>query len=189
MKKNIIFLDLGGVVFQSTGKSTSQIDWPTITKLNEVYDHDLNIGADKFPEFMVDYNELTSQNLTGPEFLEKLFDTLEINTELINIVKAFGDIIIVSDNYKENIHYISRRYDFDSWAKAQVYSFDYQIVKPNPKFFQRLLQDFASHEASDLILIDDSLHKLKSAAENGITGIHFQNNLQTERELKTFFDK
>lgn len=187
MSNQIIFLDLGGVVFQSTGKSNSQIDWTIITTLNERYGYDLNIGKDKFPEFMADYNKLTSQNLSGLEFLEKLFDTLEINTELINIVKSYADIVIISDNYKENIEYISKRFDFESWAKAQVYSFDYQLIKSNPQFFQRLVKDFTKYKINSLLLIDDSHEKLKSASDNGIAGIHFHNNDQTERELKTFF--
>jgi len=187
MNNNIILLDLGGVVFQSTGNSTSQIDWKIITQLNHKYGFDLNIGLDKFPDFMADYNQLSFQTLTGFLFLKYLHETLQINTELIEIVKDYGDIIIVSDNYKENIEYISKLYDFESWSIAQVYSFNYKMVKSNPQFFRKLLSEFENLKNSKIVLIDDSPSKLKSAGQNGIAGIHFQNNEQTQRELNEMY--
>lgn len=187
MKDNIILLDLGGVVFQSTGNSTKHIDWKIITELNHIYGYDLNIGEDRFPDFMVDYNQLTAQKLTGDQFLKNLFDTLKINQELIEIVQEYGDIIIVSDNYKENIDYISKRYDFKSWAVAQVYSYNFKMQKSNPLFFEELLSNFKELDQRKLVLIDDSLSKLNSAKQNGIAGIHYQSNQQTKKELAEFY--
>lgn len=86
-KRNVVLLDLGGVVFQSTGESNQKIHWSVISKLNDKYGHDLNVGKDKFPDFIEEYNKLTKQNLTGKEFLKEVFDTLKINSELIEIVK------------------------------------------------------------------------------------------------------
>ena len=47
------------MVFQSSGKSTAQIYWEVITKLNHKYGHELNIGEDRFPDFMDEYNQLS----------------------------------------------------------------------------------------------------------------------------------
>lgn len=125
MKKGkITLLDLGGVVFQSTGISNGLINWPIITSLNDKYGHELNIGKNKFPEFMVEYNLLTNQNLSGKKFLEAVFDTLEINQELIDMVQRVSSIVIVSDNYRENIEYISERFEFSKWADKQYYSYE-----------------------------------------------------------------
>jgi hypothetical protein len=89
MKRNkLALLDLGGVVFQSTGVSNEKVKWNIISKLNEKYGHGLNIGKDLFPEFMAEYNELTAQDLRGEAFLESVFDTLEINRELIEMLRG-----------------------------------------------------------------------------------------------------
>jgi FMN phosphatase YigB (HAD superfamily) len=184
MKKNkIILLDLGGVVFQSTGLSNQFIDWKIISNLNNVYGHDLNIGRDKFPDFIADYNSLTKQSLSGKDFLIGVFDTLEINRELIEMATNIGDIVIVSDNYRENIMYISKRYAFHEWAKKQIYSFDYEMEKTNPLFFERLLKELNEYDLKDFIFIDDSPNKIASAAIHGIKSILYQNNEQIKKEL------
>lgn len=182
-QKQIILLDLGGVVFQSSGTSNSNINWKVINELNEKHGTELNVGEDKFPDFMIDYNEITNQSLSGNDFLRLVFDTLEINTTLIESLKKIGDIIIVSDNYRENIAYISERYVFESWAIKQYYSFDFQMVKSNPIFFKLLLEDLEEYDKAQMIFIDDSTSKLESAAKNGIEGILFQYNEQVFQAL------
>lgn len=181
-----VLLDLGGVVFQSTGISNQRIDWPTITQLNAIYGFDLNIGKDRFPQFIRDYNQRTGQALRAMEFLKELFDTLAINTELIELIRHKREIIIVSDNYRENIQYISKRYDFNSWSIQQIYSFDYEMEKSNPLFFQRLLKDNHHLSIENIVFIDDSLSKIKSAATQGIQGILFKDNTQLKEELENY---
>ena len=182
-KNKIVLLDLGGVVFQSTGKSNELINWKIISQLNNKYGHDLNIGKDKFGAFLKEYNRLTSQDLEGKAFLKAVFDTLTINQELINLLKEEYEIIIVSDNYRENIAYISKRYNFKSWAKGAIYSFDYEMVKSNPAFFQKLLMELP-YRAEELLFIDDSLNKIESASKSGIKGILFVDNAQVKRALE-----
>ncbi|MEO0339813.1 MAG: hypothetical protein AAF242_11415 [Bacteroidota bacterium] len=179
----VILLDLGGVVFQSTGDSNQKINWPIISKLNHKYGHDLNVGKDKFPDFMDEYNALTNQQLKGEEFLKEVFDTLAINSELIEMASSIGDIVIVSDNYRENIAYISERYHFASWAVKQIYSFDYSMVKSNLAFFKKLLKELEPHKAEDMLFIDDSLSKLESAKASGIQGVLYKDNDQVKDEL------
>jgi HAD superfamily hydrolase (TIGR01509 family) len=186
MHRKIILLDLGGVVFQSSGVSDDIIKWDIINKLNHKYSYELNIGKDKFPSFLKEYNEQTNQHLSGQEFLKAVFDTLEINTELIEIVKENNDIIIVSDNYRENINYISQRFDFASWSINQIYSFDYQLEKSNPIFFQKLTAELDHYDKKEMLFIDDSTSKITSAEKSGIQGILFKNNNQIKEELKKY---
>lgn len=182
-KRKIILLDLGGVVFQSTGISNKKIQWDVITQLNYKYGHELNIGMDKFPDFLFEYNQLTSQTLKGEEFLKEVFDTLKINQELIDLIRKEHEIIIVSDNYRENIAYISKRYKFKDWAIRQIYSFDYQMVKANPDFFKKLKKDLNSYEVEEMLFIDDSINKVESARKSGIKGIVYRNNQQIKEQL------
>ena len=184
MHRKVTLLDLGGVVFQSTGKSNKQIQWKIISELNHKYGYELNIGEDKFSNFLEEYNEITKQYLSGKEFLKSVFDTLEINTELIDLIREDSDIVIVSDNYRENINYISKRYDFQSWAVKQIYSFDYKMEKSNPNLFRRLLEELSEYKKEEIVFIDDSQSKLDSAGKSGIKGILFKNNKQIKEDLK-----
>lgn len=184
--QKITLLDLGGVVFRSTGSSNSGIDWNIISQLNKRYGAQMDLGENRFHDFLAEYNEKTQQTLKGKQFLEKVFDTLKINTELIEFLQTRSHIIIVSDNYRENIAYISERYQFDKWSIKQFYSYDYQMYKSNPDFFKRLLNDLKDLEYEDLIFIDDSQSKLESAMKSGINGILYKHNEQVKTALTAF---
>ena len=189
MSRKITLLDLGGVVFQSSGISNDQINWKIIIELNHKYGHGLNIGKDYFPKFMTEYNAKTNQELSGAAFLAAVFDTLEFNAELVEMVGKDREIIIVSDNYRENIAYISKRYNFASWAAEQIYSFDYQMEKANPLFFKKLLNELTDYDLDQLIFIDDSPKKIESAKANGIKGILFEGNDLTRERFKKIENK
>ena len=181
-QKPICLLDLGGVTFLSTGESNDEINWPVISKLNYIYGHDLNIGKDVFPEFIKAYNSRTGLNLDGDLFLQLLWETLSYNNDLIDRLKEMYDIVIVSDNYRENIDYIAKLYDFDSWAFDEFYSFDFELEKSDPIFFEQLIKE-TGWKGSDLIFIDDSQSKLDSAAQQGIKGFLFKSNEQLFAEI------
>lgn len=175
-----ILLDLGGVVFQSTGKSNEKIDWDIINQLNEKYGHDLNTGKSRLTNFLSEYSYMTNQFLGENEFLSGIFDTLDFNQELIDLLKSRYEIIVVSDNYRENIEYISERFKFSEWAREEIYSYDYQMFKSNKKFFKRLLEEVGVAK-EELLLIDDSQSKIDSAASSGIKGILFESTSQIEK--------
>ena len=174
MQKQIL-LDLGGVVFQASGVTNDIIQWNVINALNDRYGHELNIGEDLFPDFMADYNTRTGQALSGAEFLSEVFDTLDFNAPLVEFLQNQGAISIVSDNYRENIAYISQRFAFDTWASAQFYSFDLGLEKSDAQFFPELLRRMGV-DAAQCILIDDSPAKISSAEAHGIAGLLFTSN-------------
>ena len=177
-----ILLDLGGVVFGTSGTSDERIDWDTILSLNYIYGHRFNIGEAVFADFMAAYNRRTGQKLSGPVFLEAVFDTLVFNRELVDLIRVRYPIVIVSDNYRENIEYISRRFSFSDWSEQGIYSFDLKLEKSDPRFFQEVLQILGAPPQS-LLLIDDSQAKIDSAAQSGIQGIQYENNHQVSRYL------
>lgn len=183
-RKKIFLLDLGGVVFQLAGKSNASINWKIIWELNSKHGAAMDLGGNGYKDFLLEYNRLTNQSLEGETFLERVFNTLDFNKELVDFLKERRDIIIVSDNYRENINYISKRYDFASWSIKQFYSFDYKMYKSNPDFFKQLLLDTKEYEIEDLLLIDDSESKINSAAQNGIKGILYKNNEQIKEALQ-----
>lgn len=183
-KRNIVLLDLGGVSFLPNGKSSTIINWEIINTLNSKYERGLKYS---FTQLLFEYNQLSNQSLHENEFLQEVFSTLDLNTELIDIVKEKNDIIIVSDNYVESINYISEKYDFKKWSIKQIYSYDYKMVKSNPDFFKKLLDEIKEYNFESLIFIDDSTTKIKSASQNGIKGILYQSNEQVKKELQEHF--
>lgn len=185
MRENkAILLDLGGVVLQPDNVLDPNINWRIINELNTKYE-----SGEKytFDDLYRHHNTLTGQSLTKTIFLDKIFSTLKVNEALVSIVRAYGDIIIVSDNYRESVNYIAKKYDFDRWSIKQVYSYDYKMVKSNPEFFKKLLKEVPQYTPENLLLIDDSPEKLKSAATVGIQGIRYENNTQIKDDLHHYF--
>lgn len=177
-----ILLDLGGVTFQSTGVSNDIINWEEVSKLNQKYGGQMSVGQVALPVFLKEYNAATNQALTDTPFLEAIWDTLEMNTELVEYLSARYEIIIVSDNYRENIEYVAQRFALGEWASRQFYSYDYGILKEEPAFFERLIKELP-YPADALTLIDDSPHKLAAAATVGIKGLLFKSTEEVIRAL------
>jgi FMN phosphatase YigB (HAD superfamily) len=178
----ILLLDLGGVVFQSTGRSSELIDWAKVGQLNRKYGHQLNIGADLFPTFVAEYNALTQQELDGPGFLKAIWETLEMNQELVEYLKARYRIFILSDNYRENIAFISERFHFSEWAQGQYYSFDFGLAKNNPQLFQLVLEELGL-KGSSVYYLDDDPGNIARAEAFGIRGVCFKENQQAMAAL------
>lgn len=177
-----ILLDLGGVVFNSSGVSNNQIKWSVINELNHQYGHALNIGQPVFDLFMAAYNEKTDLSISGSDFLSLVFDTLKFNQSLIDMLSHYP-IIIVSDNYRENINYISKRFHFSKWALDQYYSFDLELEKSDPTFFPKLLE-LLQKPAKEFIFIDDSIKKIRNAREVGISAVQYLDNDSLRSELE-----
>jgi len=54
----------------------------------------------------------------------------------------------------------------------------------NPAFFERLLVELKDVDVESLLFIDDSKRKIERAAQHGITGILFENNVW--RDIRSF---
>lgn len=175
MNKQPLLLDLGGVVFESTGVSNEKIDWRIISQLNNKYGHELNIGADVFPSFLQDYNRLTNQSLSPAVFLEVIWETLRFNKALIEFLLPDFDIYILSDNYRENIEYISKKYNFKDWATGQFYSFEFGMGKEKVEIFHKVIEALP-YSANQLLFVDDSQYKIDNARLAGINSILFVSN-------------
>ncbi|MEM0992864.1 MAG: HAD family phosphatase [Bacteroidota bacterium] len=74
------------------------------------------------------------------------------------------------------------RYDFLQWFEGTLVSGQEKMRKPNPLFYQRLLNRFQI-DPSQSVFIDDNLRNVKAAREQGIPSIHFQSPEQLEKAL------
>jgi putative hydrolase of the HAD superfamily len=182
-----VLLDLGGVVFNSTGKDSNKINWKVISELNEKYGYELDIGKGIFQNFLDEYNLKTNQNLSEEEFLKSIFDTLEFNSDLVDFLKNDYKIVILSDNYRDNINYISKRYNFLEWSSEQFYSYDFKMTKSNKTIFSKVLEKLGV-EAKDCIFIDDDKNNVENAKSLGISSILYKNNEETFNTIHSLED-
>lgn len=74
-------------------------------------------------------------------------------------------------------------YEFLQWFDGIVVSGKEKIRKPQPDFYQLLLDRYAVNKAN-AIFIDDNIRNVKAAEEFGIESIHFQSSRQLLSELE-----
>lgn len=75
------------------------------------------------------------------------------------------------------------RYAFLHWFDGRVVSGEEKMRKPEPAFYQRLLDRYAINP-SEALFIDDNLRNIKAAEAMGIRSIHFTSPAALERSLK-----
>lgn len=62
-KKRIALLDLEGLLFQSIDRSNEKIDWKIISNFNEKHESQMDLGENKFQDFILDYNHQINKTL------------------------------------------------------------------------------------------------------------------------------
>ena len=75
------------------------------------------------------------------------------------------------------------RYEFLQWFDGIVVSGTEMMRKPNPDFYQILLDRY-NVKAEEALFIDDNLRNVKAASIMGINSIHFVSPDQLEQELE-----
>lgn len=74
------------------------------------------------------------------------------------------------------------RYAFLHWFDGRVVSGEEKIRKPDPAFYQRLLDRY-NVKSSEALFIDDNLRNIKAAEAMGIRSIHFTGPAALELSL------
>ena len=75
------------------------------------------------------------------------------------------------------------RYDFLQWMDGRVVSGEERMRKPDPRFYQVLLDRYGL-QVSDVLFIDDNLRNADAAEALGIKTIRFQNPSQLRNDLE-----
>jgi putative hydrolase of the HAD superfamily len=111
---------------------------------------------------------------------------LSESVDLLNQLKAEGHAIYALSNMgHDNAAYLAKTAAFWSQFDGRVISAEVNLVKPDPKIYQHLLNQFGLTN-SDCVFIDDSLDNIQVAENLGIKGIHFTSAMQTRNELNGF---
>jgi len=179
-----LVLDVGNVLMHPGGPKQDiserlqknginpEIAWETYSK----YQIDLDLGKVDYEEVLKEYNEQANQSLTLEEYFTKLFDSLDLNTELIDFCKRSKlKKSILSNNHKWNHIFLEKYLKLSEWATVQVYSYEHGVRKPDSKLFKIFL-DKIEESPEECLLIDDKDNNCKAAETLGMKTILFTGN-------------
>jgi HAD superfamily hydrolase (TIGR01509 family) len=104
--------------------------------------------------------------------------------ELVKKLRGLGhELLFLSDNTAERVHYLNERYDFLGQFKEGVFSHVVGRVKPDPALYELVLAR-ASHPATECVYIDNKVELLEPARALGMSVIAFENPAQLELALQ-----
>lgn len=81
---------------------------------------------------------------------------------------------------------VRHKYEMFDWFEAILLSGEVKLTKPDPRIF-RIMLDRIGREASECVLVDDSIGNIEAARQLGFRTIHFQSPEQLQVELEPLF--
>jgi 2-haloacid dehalogenase len=116
---------------------------------------------------------------------EMLGNAIEGTVALFKQLKDSGQykIYALTNWSAETFPVAVQRYDFLNWFDGIVVSGTEKMRKPNPAFYQLLLNRY-SVKASEALFIDDNLRNILAAEKMGIRSIHFTSAEQLKAALE-----
>ena len=116
---------------------------------------------------------------------EMLGDAIDGSVALFKQLKESGNykIYALTNWSAETFPVALQRYDFLQWFDGIVVSGTEKMRKPNPAFYQLLLDRYHV-KASEALFIDDNLRNVLAAQKMGISSIHFSSAQKLRSELE-----
>jgi 2-haloacid dehalogenase len=116
---------------------------------------------------------------------EMLGDAIEGTVKLFKQLKNSGkyNIYALTNWSAETFPVALERYDFLNWFDGIVVSGTEKMRKPNPAFYQLLLDRYNA-KAEEALFIDDNQRNILAAQKLGINSIHFSSAEQLKAELE-----
>lgn len=196
-KIEAIAFDLGGVFF-TEGKSV------LTSKLQATlgYDPDKVVPLLKSPKSIELRKGLISdeefwfwiqKQITGDcdwQFIrDSWYDSYEVNkdiADLLPILRKKVELISFSANDKERIEYLDKKYNFRNLFDIEVFSYVYNLCKPEPEFVTKMI-DASGVNPNQILYIDDREDALKPAKKLGVRT--FQYSPQKHAEFLTLLSE
>lgn len=102
-------------------------------------------------------------------------------------VQGTPEIYVVSDHISERLKELRGNHpDVFELVTDAYWSCELGVVKRDPEFFPRILDDLCV-DPGEVLFVDDMLMNVKAAARAGIPGVCFQNANQLEETLRTVY--
>ena len=181
----VILFDLGGVLFTNgTKKFVEYVNnkygldkerVKSVVDTGEIPDayREGRIGREEF------WNK-AQQELNLPEEIETLekewingYELIEETRDIIQELSKKYKVYFLSDNVKERVEAVDKKFNFLSWFEDGVFSHEVGVRKPNSKIYQIALQK-ANVKPEEALFIDDKESALKPAKEMGMITILFE---------------
>lgn len=191
----VILFDLGGVLFTNGTKKfigylhtkygTDKDLLKNIVDKGEIPDayREGKIGRDEFWKAV-------QEKLQLPESTESLekewiygYELIEETKNIIQELTKSYKVYFLSDNVKERVDAINKKFNFLMWFEGGVFSHEVGIRKPNPKIYQFALEK-AGVKPQETVFIDDKESALLPAKDMGITTLLFESPTQLRNDLK-----
>ena len=118
-------------------------------------------------------------------WIEMLGGPIDETVEILRQLKQSGHykLYALTNWSAETFPTALEMYDFLHWFDGRVVSGEEKMRKPNPLFYQILLDRFKL-KAEETLFIDDSARNINAAEQLGINGILFHSPQQLEKDLK-----
>jgi 2-haloacid dehalogenase len=119
----------------------------------------------------------------GTRFDEMMAGPIEGTVEILSELRARGTPLYALSNWSaETFPFAQRRFEFLSWFDGIVISGQINLIKPDPRIYQHLLETHAL-TAESTVFIDDAPHNVAGATAVGIHGLHFTDPARLRRDL------
>ena len=194
MIKAIVF-DLGGVLFTNGTKKFSE-------HLAEKYQVDIEKAKALLDKSDIG-NAYRTGKITREEFWNAVKNELELREhidvleqgwiDVYELIEGTRDIIVelskkykvyfLSDNVKERVEAIDKKYNFKSWFHGGVSSHEVGIRKPHQDIYTIVLGK-TGFLPKEVLFIDDKENNLTPAKALGMHTLLFKNPEILEKELK-----
>lgn len=135
-----------------------------------------------FKENCIGYEEYIDEFLGHKS---EIIETFEYAKVWIKDLKERGYKIYLLSNYPRTFFecHLKGKFDFLSFVDGRVVSGYVQMVKPEKKIYEHLLEKYGL-KAEECIFIDDTECNIFAAREVGMNGIVFKSYEQTIKELE-----
>ena len=159
-----------------------------VEKLRDLYYEQLSLGRISSKKF---FRILNIPNIEK-EYLDKC---LTLDPDFLDVAKDLREkyvLAMFSNDVSEWSLYLRRKYELDKYFSKYIISGDVGIRKPDPKIYQRLLEEL-DIQGKQCILVDNSTKNLEPASKMGITTVHFKRSKSNYRYkpdfvIKNFFE-
>ncbi len=195
--KNIIF-DLGRVLinFQPLEYIEAEIPAEKMEAFNsEVFESPewlmLDRGTLSYEEAKKIFKERIPE---AKEEIDRLFDggiydmlkPIEENTVLLPKLKGKYRLYILSNFHKNSYEELRRRYNFFGNFDGDVVSCYYQLLKPERKIYETILEKYGLIP-EETVFIDDTKVNIEAAEKLGIKGMYLPDYTKLKEKLEVLF--
>lgn len=195
MIKAIIF-DIGDVLIEGMKKSHLLIseklncDANVVEKALHIPSHKEfflgNLSEDQYLEKVKDFLNKHNINISIEELKKFLRESFKQIDDMINFASNFKKdftVILLSNNSKEWVKFVEKRYNLDKLFPVRIYSFQVKLLKPDERIYRYIVKKF-NLKPQEVFYVDDIMENVISAGKIGINAVKFEGREKLEEIMR-----